>query len=459
MMIATPESARFVSWVHFGDLHIREAEDENYEDFLDLIEHANDHLADEVDFALLPGDNADDGTEDQYRLVRKALDRLQLPFHAIAGDHDKLPGDLSFFQQYLESDLYRVRDLRGYRLLFLNALDGKTPKSFDVGSQQLEWLNGQLSDARSRGIQPVVFFHLYPSKLETRAGELSRLLRDNGVLLVEMGHTHYNELANDGHTIYAATRSTGQIQEGPPGFSITTLDNGVVSWKFKEIGPWPFAMITSPSDRRLIIDPQSSEQVIRGSVLIRGRVWNSAAVDRVSCQVDEGTSRAMTKAAEDLPERANEWTLPWDSSTASDGEHRLTIEAYGYADRRAEDSIVVVVSQSGRYTAPERASVDAANAIGPYPLKGILGTQLGPNENGTKGRWPSWRHGHGTSAAGCPACGLHETLKRTMEQAIGTSHGYARGAALHLVCDYCGNVQLFRLDLTADNHGQNWLPQ
>jgi hypothetical protein len=35
-----------------------------------------------------------------------------------------------------------------------------------------------------------------------------------------------------GQTIYATTRSTGQIEEGPVGFSIANLDNGVVSWKY-----------------------------------------------------------------------------------------------------------------------------------------------------------------------------------------------------------------------------------
>ena len=68
-----------------------------------------------------------------------------------------------------------------------------------------------------------------------------------------MGHTHYNELANDGQTIYAATRSIGQVEEGPPGFSVTTIDNGVVSWKFKPIEQWPIVMITSPADQRLIM--------------------------------------------------------------------------------------------------------------------------------------------------------------------------------------------------------------
>ena len=67
------------------------------------------------------------------------------------------------------------------------------------------------------------------------------------VALVDMGHTHYNELANDGRTIFAATRSTGQIEEGPVGYSVATIDGGVVSWRFKPLDdPFPFVMITAP---------------------------------------------------------------------------------------------------------------------------------------------------------------------------------------------------------------------
>jgi len=32
------------------------------------------------------------------------------------------------------------------------------------------------------------------------------------------------------------------------------------------------------------------------------------------------------------------------------------------------------------------------------------------------------------------------------------------GIPLLLVCDYCGNVQYFRLDLTRDGHGERWRP-
>ena len=56
-----------------------------------------------------------------------------------------------------------------------------------------------------------------------------------------MGHTHYNELSNDGHTLYTATRSTGTDRRGATvGFSVTNLDNGiVVSWRFIRARPAP----------------------------------------------------------------------------------------------------------------------------------------------------------------------------------------------------------------------------
>jgi 3',5'-cyclic-AMP phosphodiesterase len=243
---------RCLSWVHFGDLHIQNGQNENYLDFLDLIQEANEHLAGKVDFAFLPGDNAEDGTEEQYEVVRQALDRLTLPVHIIAGDHDKKSGTLQQFGRYLESELYRARTLRKFRLFFLNAMNGKTKKDFDLGAEQIEWLEREIKGARAEELRPLLFLHLYPSELQTSAAELTRLIREFGVELVEMGHTHYNELANDGRTIYAVTRSTGQIEEGPPGFSLTTIDGAVIAWKFKTCGAWPLVMITSPADEKLI---------------------------------------------------------------------------------------------------------------------------------------------------------------------------------------------------------------
>lgn len=374
-----------LSWVQFGDLHIRNRTDENYQDFLSLIAEVNEHVAGEVDFAFLPGDNADDGTEEQYELVSEALTGLRIPVHIITGDHDRKGGGLAFFRQYLEPDLYRAVDLHGFRLLFLNAMDGRDSKTFDLSSEQFEWVKNRLNEAATAGLRIVVFTHLYPSELERHGAALSKAIREFGVELVCMGHTHYNELANDGSTVYEATRSTGQIEEGPPGFSITTINEDVVSWKFKERGPWPFVMITSPADERLITRPSSPRHVVRDMARVRARVWG-AAVDRsavVMCSIDGGFEQAMHWGN-------GVWEFDWNSQHVSDGSHRLSVRVE-HQSGQARDEISVLVNQAGQYDPPQRSAVDYENEIGAYPAKCLLGTQLGPNENGTKGPWPSWR--------------------------------------------------------------------
>ena len=380
--------ADFLSWAHFGDLHISEAYEENHLDFLEMIDEANEHLTDKVDFAFLPGDNADDGTEEQYQLVRSALDRLKLPVQVVTGDHDKKAGTLDLFTQYLDKDLYRALTIRGFRLLFLNAMDGMTSDAFDIGSKQLEWIESELTGARAAKLRPLIFTHLYPSELSTQAESFGRLIRDFQVEVVDMGHTHYNELANDGLTIYAATRSTGQIEEGPPGFSITTIDGNVVSWKFKKLGPWPFVMITSPADEKMITRPESPSQVVRGTVSIRGTVWGGTNIQGMTCSIDNGPRRAMFG---NVGFASGEWSLNWDSRDVPDGAHRIVLRAEVEGNGRATDEICVVVNQAGVYTSPKHSSIDFENTIGAHPGKGILGTQLGPTENGTKGPWPSWR--------------------------------------------------------------------
>ena len=48
-----------LTWVHVGDLHITDQDQSNYRDFLSIIDEISTHLADDIDFCVLPGDNAD----------------------------------------------------------------------------------------------------------------------------------------------------------------------------------------------------------------------------------------------------------------------------------------------------------------------------------------------------------------------------------------------------------------
>jgi Icc protein len=370
-----------VSWVHFGDLHITREYKQNYQDFLELIDQANANLAGRVDFAVLPGDNADDGTPEQFRLVRAALDRLRIPVHILAGDHDFKSGDLHGFHAVLAAArLPKAVTVSGYRCLFLDVVsEGGGGPDFRLGDRQLNWLGHELEQAASRSEHGVAFMHCYPADLRQGRDEVLALFARHRVQFVDTAHTHYNELINDGQTIYAATRSTGQIEEGPVGFSIAAIDGDVVSWKFKALDtPWPFVQITSPSDYRLITELASPTHLVREACVVRARALSAPGLTAATCRVDNGPELIMAPA-----DGRRTWSCGL--SALEDGLHRIAVHALDASGATGEDAITILVSRSGEYGPPKRvADGSATDAVGAWPEKGILGTQLGPNKNGKK---------------------------------------------------------------------------
>jgi hypothetical protein len=107
--------------------------------------------------------------------------------------------------QWLEPELWRARSVGGYRCVFLNSRDNGKPKGFGFASDQLDWLVAELATADRAAEPAVLFMHTYPSELGESAPTVQALMRQRRVLMVDMGHTHYNEIANDSRTIYAAT--------------------------------------------------------------------------------------------------------------------------------------------------------------------------------------------------------------------------------------------------------------
>jgi Icc protein len=46
----------------------------------------------------------------------------------------------------------------------------------------------------------ILLLHYYPSDLKQGGERLRAMVESTAVRLIDMGHTHYNELANDGQT-------------------------------------------------------------------------------------------------------------------------------------------------------------------------------------------------------------------------------------------------------------------
>jgi 3',5'-cyclic-AMP phosphodiesterase len=357
-----------VSWVHFGDLRITTRDQQNYADFKTIIYNTNHFLKNGVNFALLPGDNANDHSESEYKLIKQATDQLQVPLYAIPGESDH-KGGTAFYNKYLEPVNYQSFTADKYHFVFLDVMSG-------ISEAQNSWLTNDLDKASEAGLKSVIFMHSY-----TQASELQDVIQRDNVIMVDAGHTNYNEIANDGNTIYAATRSTGQVTEGPVGYSIINIDNGVISWKFKQMGSWPFVMITSPADKLLMI---GGSQVVKDTVDVRVKIWDDKGVASAFMQIDGGRAVQLDRIGE-----TQMWSAHFDATSVSDGDHRIKVKVTGAGGDSNEDAITVTVNQSGSIPQVKRSFGPVGNSVGAYTEKGLLGTHTTksghPNYGGKSG--------------------------------------------------------------------------
>ena len=366
----SPDSAGVVSWVHVGDLHMTKAGEQNHLDLAKIVDEVNQAFAETVSFVYLPGDVADDGSRSAYAIVRSELDRLKVPWCAIIGDHDVHEKSFAHFKEAMSEQTHYAFTVGTTRFIAMNAFDVPEPPSFTVSNEQLAWVKDELDAATKNSQAKVLLLHCYPSDLKFGGGEISRLIRDYGVLLIDMGHTHYNEIANDGRTLYSATRSTGQIEEGPVGYSITNLDGNRVSWRFAELGKLPIAVITSPADERLLT---RSSEIPQENLRIRAKFWGRAEAVEATAHLC-GQTHPMNRIGD-----SHVWEAP--VPTLPEGTHRLQVSFKDAHGKEASDQIRIAVGQRTERECEER---DQDNALEAWPEHGLLGTQLGPNKNGKK---------------------------------------------------------------------------
>jgi Icc protein len=342
-----------VSWVHIGDLNMTTSDQANYTDFITIIICINQNLRNGLNFALLPGDNAYNHTESEYQLIKQATDKLQVPLYAIPGERDH-KGGTALYNKYLEPMNYQSFTADKYHFVFLDVMSG-------ISDAQNSWLTNDLDLAAKAGLKSVIFMHSFAN-----VSELQEVIQRDNVIMVDAGHTKYNIVANDGNTIYAATRATGKLSEGSIGFSIINIDNGVVSWRFKEMGSWPFVMITSPADEALIT---SGLQTLKDWVDIRVKVWDDKSVVSVTMQIDGEQAVPMSRIGE-----TQMWNARFDATKVSDGDHKISVNVVGAGGNTDQDAITVMVNQSGNVPQVQRPFGPVGNSVGSYVEKGMLGT-------------------------------------------------------------------------------------
>ena len=118
------------------------AGEQNHLDLARIVNEVNQTWSNSISFVFLPGDVADDGSRSAYALVRGELDRLEVPWCAIIGDHDVHEKSFANFKEAMSELTHYAFTVGDVRFIAMNAFDVPEPPSFTVSEEQLRWGRG-----------------------------------------------------------------------------------------------------------------------------------------------------------------------------------------------------------------------------------------------------------------------------------------------------------------------------
>jgi hypothetical protein len=300
------------------------------------------------DFVQFAGDNVQHATTEQFDMFSELYNELQVPWYPLVGDHDVHhdPGASAYRSRV--GELYGAMTLNGIRFIRLDTMQFKP---LGMTEEQVVWFQYQTDMAVARGEKIVVFQHHYPFQIweDFNGPGIDRwreIVTTRPITAIFAGHTHYGQIANDGHNISIATRSIGDPEGGPAGYTICCIEGDDLAVTYRSIEDvGPVVLITHPRDISLALD---GRHIVRGEDLCRARIWSAEPVGSVRGRLDRGAWFPLVAAG------TNEWQGPIPGDRLEKGVHELEVEAADQSGSVGRQSIRVAVDRSGRYTAYPR---------------------------------------------------------------------------------------------------------
>jgi len=329
-----------VVFVWPGDLHLEFPDRPNYNTALWMADEVNQLVR--PDFVQFAGDNVQHAREGEWQLFKNVSDKLQMPFHALVGDHDAHhdPGCRSY--QARLGPTYHAFTVGEFRFICLNTMQYRP---LGLSDEQVIWFRYEVDAALARKERVVVFQHHYPFQVwEDFAGPgieaWREIVQTRPITAVFAGHTHYGQVANDGRNVYVATRSIGEPEGGPAGFAVVVLegDDLALAYRTPE-DKGPLALITHP--RRLILATQPAH-IVTGPTECRVRGWSRTPITSAQSRIDDGEWTDMRANGEMT------WTFPLAGDLLPKGEHSVEVRLIS-EEGEGTDRITTLCDLSGRF--------------------------------------------------------------------------------------------------------------
>ncbi len=172
-----------------------------YDRLVDAVDHLNS-IDPPLDMAVVTGDLANHGREEDYIRVKKELDRLNFPYHIVMGNHDhrttlaEVFSDHPYLKTGNEFIQYTIED-KPIRIIALDTLEPGTHHGL-LCDKRLSWLDKKLQEQKDR--PTLIFMHHppfetgmpYPDSLGMNGkDELGAIIKKySNIEAISSGHTH-----------------------------------------------------------------------------------------------------------------------------------------------------------------------------------------------------------------------------------------------------------------------------
>jgi len=339
-------TAAAVTFVWPGDLHLETPDRENYRVAQWMVDDVNNRVR--PDFVQFAGDNAQKATTSQFEMFTGLRKKLTAPSYALVGDHDAHHDPHASAYRIHCGEPFGAFSMNGYRFIRLNTMEFRP---LGLTTEQVLWFKYEADLAVSRGEKIVIFQHHYPFQIwedfnGTGIDAWREIVSTRPIVAIFAGHTHYGQIANDGHNVFVATRSIGDPEGGPAGYSIVHLqedDLAVVYRSIEDTGPT--VMITHPRDA---IMATGGKHIVSGPDTCQVRTWSEIPVATVRGRIDSGNWFGFGSSKDPFS------TAPIPGERLGKGEHSLEVEATDEQGAVGKTAIRFIVDLSGRHTAYPR---------------------------------------------------------------------------------------------------------
>ncbi len=187
----------------------------------------------EVNFTLVSGDNTEKGRNAELETVKEILDKLEMPYYIIPGNHDTKWSEsgTSKFSELWKSDKFSF-EFNGDFYIGLNSGIPWRGGGGHIAPEDLNWLEKQLRKTTPGQDIYFVVHHPLDESIDNWF-KVTNILRDYNIHAIYHGHGHKNKISAYNKIPGVMSRST--LSKGEKSYGFTLVENRQDSIYFFEV--------------------------------------------------------------------------------------------------------------------------------------------------------------------------------------------------------------------------------